>query len=313
MSATTPMTHTFSSLESSMEPDMTTSPSPAQPSTASRRSAAHRAPAAQAAASSGRAGQAFWRALRSEWVKLRTLRSTWVTAALAVLLTAGFGAALVIALHQMEDPKPWVNVVGGTQLGQIVVAVLGALAITGEYTSGQIRSSLAAVPRRGRLLLAKATVLSLFSFVIGTLSVVLAWVASVPFAGEAAGSLTDATYLGFVWGTGLTYAGTAMLAMGLGFLMRSTAGAVTLVLSLLFVVDIPLALAAMKWEWATTVRALEPGVLARAVYDPFGAIQQWGQPGTVTFLEHWQAALGFALWALVPMLLAAVVFSRRDA
>ncbi|WP_249375572.1 ABC transporter permease subunit, partial [Actinomyces sp. 187325] len=300
-------------LESSMEPDMTTSPSPAQPTARSRRAARAAARTARGAASSGGAGQTFWRTLASEWVKLRTLRSTWITAFIAVLLTSGFGAAIVVGMNDLDHPQAWTNVVGGIQFGQIVVAVLGALAITGEYSSGQIRSSLAAVPRRSRLLLAKATVLSLFSFVLGALSILIAWAASALFAGEAAGSLADPAYLGFVWGTGLTYAGTALLAMGLGFLMRSTAGAITMVLTLLFIIDIPINIASLKWEWVAKLQTFEPLTLSRAVFDPLEAVVQWGEPDTLLFIEHWQAALGFALWALVPMVLAAVVFSRRDA
>ncbi|QPL06475.1 ABC transporter permease subunit [Actinomyces respiraculi] len=296
-------------MESSMEPDMTTSQSPARLSSRSRR-----APGARAAtSSSGAAGQTFLRTLRSEWIKLRTLRSTWITAFIAILLASGLGAAFVIGLRSQGGAESWGYVLAGIPFGQIVVAVLGALAITGEYSSGQIRSSLAAVPNRWRLLVAKASVLALFSFVLGALSILIAWIVSAAFVGEAAGSLTDTAFLGFVWGTGLTYAGTALLAMGLGFLMRSTAGAITTVFTLLFVIDIPLNIAALKWDWVSTLRTFEPLNLAPAVYDPFEVITRWGQPDTITFLEHWQAALGFALWAVVPMVLAAVVFSRRDA
>ena len=308
--AATPLSHTFlSSMESSMEPDMTSTPAPAQPASRS----AHSAPSAPAATPVTAGGQTLLRALHSEWIKLRTLRSTWITAGLALVITAGFGAAMVIGMHQMGAPEAWTNVIGGIQIGQIVVTVLGALAITGEYSSGQIRSSLAAVPRRGRLILAKASVLALFSFLLGALSVVVAWVISVLVVGEAAGSLTDVEYLGFVWGTGLGYAGIALLAMGLGFLMRSTAGAITTVMALLFVVDLPLALAAMKWEWVNDIRTFEPLTLASAVYDPFEVLFPWGVADSSRFLEHWQAALGFAGWALIPMIVAAVVFYRRDA
>lgn len=311
MSATAiPLSHTFlSSLESSMEHDMTSTPSPAQPTARSAR----RSRGAHAPSTVGTGRQTLLHSLRSEWIKLRTLRSTWITAGIALFITAGFGAAIVIGMNHMGRPDSWTQVVGGLQIGQIVVAVLGALAITGEYSSGQIRSSLAAVPRRGRLILAKATVLSLFSFVLGALSIITAWVISVLVIGDAAGSLADTEYLGFVWGSGLAYAGTALLSMGLGFLLRSTAGAITAVFSLLFVVDIPLALAAMKWDWLNNIRAFEPLPLSGSVYDPFEHIVQWGQPGTQLFLEHWQACLGFAAWAVLPVVLAAIVFSRRDA
>lgn len=308
--AAIPLSHTFlSSLEHSMESDMTSTPSPAQPTARSAR----RSRGTLAPSSVGTGRQTLLHSLHSEWIKLRTLRSTWITAGIALLITAGFGAAIVIGMDHLGRPDSWTQVVGGLQIGQIVVAVLGALAITGEYSSGQIRSSLAAVPRRGRLLLAKATVLSLFSFLLGALSIITAWVISVLVIGDAAGSLADTEYLGFVWGAGLAYAGTALLAMGLGFLLRSTAGAITAVFSLLFVIDIPLSLAVLKWEWINNIRAFEPLPLSGSVYDPFEHLVQWGQPGTQLFLEHWQACLGFAAWAILPVVLAAIVFSRRDA
>lgn len=313
--AATPTNHILlSSLESSMEPNMTTNQSPTAVSSRSRRAPDAGGAASRAAtSSSGATGQTFLRTLHSEWIKLRTLRSTWVTSIIALLLASGLGAAFVIGLNSQGDGESWGYVVSGIPFGQIVVAVLGALAITGEYSSGQIRSSLAAVPRRGRLLLAKASVLAMFSFVLGALSILIAWAFSAAFVGQAAGSLTDTAFLGFVWGTGLTYAGTALLAMGLGFLMRSTAGAITTVFTLLFVIDLPLNIAALKWDWVSTLQTFEPLNLASAVYDPFEVVAQWGQPDTISFLEHWQAALAFGLWAVVPMVLAAIVFSRRDA
>lgn len=305
-----PLSHTFlSSLEHSMESTMTSTPSPVQP--AAR--AAHRSTGTRAASPSYTGRQTFLRSLHSEWIKLRTLRSTWITAFIALLITSGFGAAIVIGLNHMGQESPWTAVTGGLEIGLIAVAVLGSLAITGEYSSGQIRSSLSAVPRRGRLVLAKATVLALFSFVLGALAIVVAWLVSFLVIGEAAGSLTDVEYLGFVWGTGLTYAGTSLLAMGFGFLLRSTAGAITTVFSLLFVIDLPLNLAAMKWEWVTKIQAFEPRSLASAVYDPFENIVQWGEPNTQFFLTHWQAALGFAAWSVISVVIAAIVFARRDA
>ena len=72
------------------------------------------------------------------------------------------------------------SLIAGTTLGQIVVAVLAALVITGEYSSGQIRSSLAAVPHRGRLLWAKALVISFVAFLLGSLSTLLSWAISAP-------------------------------------------------------------------------------------------------------------------------------------
>ena len=260
--------------------------------------------------------QTFARAVGSEWIKIRFLRSTWITSAIAIVTSVLIGAGLTIGMGKTAEYADTArySLIAGTTLGQIVVAVLAALVITGEYSSGQIRSSLAAVPHRGRLLWAKALVISFVAFLLGSLSTLLSWAISAPFLGEHAGSLTDAHYLGFFWGSGLAYAGIALMTLGLGFLLRSTAGSLTVVTVLLFVIEIPLGLMAMKWEWATKIIGLLPGRVAGAVTDPFQLTQTWGSQagGATSFLEHSHAILVFAAWALIPMLIGWPVFSRRD-
>ena len=262
--------------------------------------------------------QTFARAVGSEWIKIRSLRSTWITSAIAIVTSVLIGAGLTIGMGKIAEYADTArySLIAGTTLGQIVVAVLAALMITGEYSSGQIRSSLAAVPHRGRLLWAKALVISFVAFLLGSLSTLLSWAISAPFLGEHAGSLTDAHYLGFFWGSGLAYAGIALMTLGLGFLLRSTAGSLTVVTVLLFVIEIPLSLMAMKWEWAAKIIGLLPGKVAVAVTDPFQLTQTWGSQadgGATSFLEHSHAVLVFAAWALIPMLIGWIVFSRRDA
>ena len=258
--------------------------------------------------------QTLLHSVHSEWIKFWTLRSTWITSFIAIALTVLFGAGLAAALGQSEEyqDRAMNLITSGLTFGQIVVAVLGALIITGEYSSGQIRSSLAAVPRRGRLLLSKAVVLSVSSFLLGSVSVFLSWAISKPFLGEHAGSLTDSHYFGHIWGSGLVFVGIALMTLGIGFLLRSTAGAITVVVSLLFVITIPLQLAASKWEWINKVIGCLPSTVSSAVSDPFQNATQWGGDG-VQFLSHGQAIAVFVAWALVPLIAAWVVFSRRDA
>ena len=258
--------------------------------------------------------QTILRSARSEWIKFWTLRSTWITSFIAIALTVLFGAGLAAALGQSEEyqDRAMNLITSGLTFGQIVVAVLGALIITGEYSSGQIRSSLAAVPRRGRLLLSKAVVLSVSSFLLGSVSVFLSWAISKPFLGEHAGSLTDSHYFGHIWGSGLVFVGIALMTLGIGFLLRSTAGAITVVVSLLFVITIPLQLAASKGEWINKVIGCLPSTVSEAVSDPFQRTTEWGAQG-VQFLSHGQAVAVFAAWALVPLIIAWFVFSRRDA
>ena len=109
--------------------------------------------------------QSFAGAVRAEWIKLRTLTSTWVTSVITIAITVLFGAGLAIGYAGSPDRADQAKtmIAAGSVLGMIVVAVLGALVMTGEYASGQIRSSMMAVPHRGRLFTAKALVVSGFS------------------------------------------------------------------------------------------------------------------------------------------------------
>ena len=258
--------------------------------------------------------QTLLRSVRAEWIKLWSLRSTWITSFIAIALTVLFGAGIAIASGQRPEGQESAKdlITTGLAFGQIVVSVLGALVITGEYASGQIRSSLAAVPRRGHLLLAKAVVLAIVSFLLGSLSVFLSWAISKPFIGEHAGSLTDSHYAGHIWGSGLVFAVIALMALGLGFLLRSTAGTVTVIVSLLFIITAPLQLAASKWPWIFKIIGCLPSTVAEAVSDPFQRTTEWGGQGA-QFLTHGQAIAVFATWALIPLIAAWFVFSRRDA
>ncbi|WP_127842784.1 ABC transporter permease subunit [Actinomyces wuliandei] len=258
--------------------------------------------------------QTFIRAVYAEWVKIHSLRSTWITSGLALFLTASFGAAIAIAYAAEEAYSEAADsLTVGITFGQIVICVQAALIVTGEYASGQIRSSLAAVPHRGRLLAAKAVVVSALAFLLGLVSILVAWGVSAPFLGEHAGSLTDPEYLGYFWGAGLSFVGIALMSLGLGFLLRSTAGTITLAVVLLFIIQIPLGLLAMRWPQAAEAVGLLPGGASQAVSDPFSQIAQWGVSGTQYALEHWQAVTVFAAWAVVPVVIGWIVLSRRDA
>ena len=258
--------------------------------------------------------QTILRSVRAEWIKFWSLRSTWITSFIAIALTVLFGAGLTAILGRTEEYQDTAKdlITQGLTFGQIVVAVLGALIITGEYSSGQIRSSLAAVPRRGQLLVSKAVVLAIVSFLLGSVSVFLSWAISKPFLGEHAGSLTDSHYAGHIWGSGLVFAVIALMALGLGFLLRSTASTITVIVSLLFIISGPLQLAASRWEWLFKVVGCLPSIVSEAVSDPFQRTTVWGGQGP-QFLSHGQAIAVFAAWAIIPLIVAWFVFSRRDA
>ena len=255
------------------------------------------------------AKQTFFSVFRSEWSKLASLRSTWITAAIASLITIGISVLIMAQYSGMKGyaDKAANYLTVGSSFGQIAVAVLGALLITGEYSSGQIRSSLAAVPRRGRLFAAKALVVAIFSALLGLVTVALTYLLSLPIMGDKAGSLSNPEYLGFFWGTAMAFAIIGLMAMSFGYILRSTAGSISLVVVLLFVLLIPLGLAASKWDWVRYITEVLPSSSAAAVADPYNLL------ATPTKLDYGVVIASGYAWAIIPMIIAFFVFSKRDA
>lgn len=188
------------------------------------------------------------RVVRSEWIKLTTLRSTWVTFAVAVALMIGLGLLMAwltvgewssMTAAERAQEQAGQRVLAGRLFAQLAIGVLGVIAVTGEYATGMIRATLAAVPRRLPVLWAK---LGLF----GTITFVLMSAAS--FAAFFAGneilsahwqfSLSDPGALRVVVMTGVTLTAVCLLGTALGFVLRNTAAAISAIVSIVLVLPI---------------------------------------------------------------------------
>ena len=184
------------------------------------------------------------RLLVAEWVKLRSLRSTWILlAALVLLLVAvpAFSAigAVVQATSGTSSGEADVlsAVLAGVSPVEFLVAALGALSVTGEYSSGLIRVTLAAVPRRLPVLLAKAVVVGAVTLVTGLIAVLAAYLAvrlvlfsaGVPATAGTPAVVTTALSAGAYLG------GIALIGMGFGWVARSTVGALASFFGLMYV------------------------------------------------------------------------------
>jgi ABC-2 type transport system permease protein len=174
-----------------------------------------------------------------EWIKLRSLRSmTWtLTIGMAAMIAIGVATGFSTRSAASDATS---NTLGGIVLGQIVVGVLGVLLMTGEYSSGLIRGTLAAVPRRPMVLAAKALVFGLVSLVaseIATFASFLGGIAalrsSVPHP-----ALSDPSVLRAVVLSGAYLALTGLMGLGIGAIIRHTAGAVATLVGGLFVLPI---------------------------------------------------------------------------
>lgn len=195
------------------------------------------------------------RVLRAEWTKLRSVPSTaWsvlALIALTVLLsyvvavsvtTSGGTPGCTPGAPGCGDEDVVMNGLSGVYLGQFAVVALAALVATGEYATGTMRSTLAAMPRRGAVLAAKAIVVAGLCLVAGLVAALAAFGVSQPFLhcngfvpaqGYPIASLADEPVLRAVSGTGLYLALVGLLSLGVAMIVRHTAAAITIVLWLL--------------------------------------------------------------------------------
>src|SRR5579862_5417627 len=181
----------------------------------------------------------FGSLLRSEWTKLRSVRSTVWSLTLLVVLTIGLTAgimALVVGewgkstatAHQRVLSDPVSTILGaGAGLGQVPVIVLGVLVMASEYSTGMIRSSLLAVPRRLPMLWAKCAVFAAVVLVVGEVTMFPSFlIGAAILHSKATVSLSDPGVLQAVIGSGLYFAVLALFSLAIGGIVRHTAGAI---------------------------------------------------------------------------------------
>ncbi len=181
----------------------------------------------------------------SEWIKLRSLRSTTVTSLITAVLAIGIGLLVCVLVaanpNNSGSPNdPTTLSLAGLSLAQLVVAILGVMAVSSEYSSGTISVSLMAAPRRARFMLAKVLVVTVLCFVLGE---VLAFASfgigqAILHGSTTSASLSEPQVLRAVFGAGLFLTALGLLGAGLGFLLRSTAGGIVASVAVIFVIPI---------------------------------------------------------------------------
>jgi ABC-2 type transport system permease protein len=247
-----------------------------------------------------------------EWRKLRTVRSTWWTLAVfAVGLLAYAGLAGAGGpTHPDPGYDPTNNVLMGLLLGQVTLGLLGALTLSSEFSSGSIRPTFAAVPRRGRVLAAKAAVLAAFTFVAGealAFAAVLTFGAAAP-AGVPHPPLGQLAGLRAVLLAGAYPCLIALIALGLAALIRHTSGAISAIVGLTFV--LPLVLMGLA-KHSTILKFLPQNIL----FSSLGAVkpvadQTFAIPDP---LPAWTAFAVLCLYAGVALAVGGWALVRRDA
>ncbi len=260
------------------------------------------------------------RVLHSEWVKFRSLRSTLITLIVAVVVVVGFGAlAAAVVSGAVAEPAgpggggeagggfatdPTSISLAGMTLAQIIVGILGVLTVTGEYSSGMIRATLAAVPRRLPVLWAKALVVGVVTLVVAVPSALVAFLVGQAVLGDGANvALSDPGVLRAVLGSAAYLAATALLGVGLGALLRHTAGAIGALFGLLLLAPGLLGLI-LPSSWSDAVLPYLPsnaGAAFTSVTATDGLLSAGG--GVVVLV----------VWIVVLLGGSAVLLRRRDA
>ncbi len=258
--------------------------------------------------------------LRSEWIKLRTLRSTvWSYLSVVVIM---LGLALALSLTVVNGDAMAPAAAGGSAadqaslfvqsstfgvfLAQLVVAVLGVLVITGEYSTGMARSTFTAVPKRLPALAAKAAVLFVVTYLVSLAAGIGAYLVSAAVFGanDISASLADADVFMPILGSSLYLALLAVFALGVGTMVRSSAGGIGIVLALILVV--PTILQMIPADWAQDIH---PYLLSTAGTNMFAPTEITG----TEVLTAWQDLLVVLGWVGASLAGAATLLVKRDA
>jgi ABC-2 type transport system permease protein len=254
------------------------------------------------------------RVVLAEWTKFRSVRSSLWTLLIALAVAVAFvlliGSSFLDDYDRMSpaeraalDPaanREWNHAM---PLGQVVVAILGTLVASSEYSTGTIRATLASVPSRMLVFVAKTVSVAAIALVAGLALAFATFAVAQPFLAERSLdlSLTDAAVLRGVALAALATMGYGLLGLGFGLLIRHTAGAIGAVVTVLLVV--PILQQPVAEGWGEVLKFL-PANASWAML--------WSQEGEVALAEGAATAV-FLGYIAVLLTVAGTLFTRRDA
>lgn len=254
----------------------------------------------------------FGHAVQSEWIKLRSLASTWWVSLITTGIMVGFGAlfALLVVMDPGPDPHRPMFLVIGYPFAQLTIAVLGALMITGEYATGAIRTTFTSDANRVRVIAAKAVVLTIVAAVVSAISVGLGSAIGLGLFGafDVALRSSPAELLGVAGAVTVCLVLSALFAYGVGLLMRHSAGAITTVVAVFFVAPIMVQLVAMFTgaDWALVIFNHLPSVAGSQMM--VGMEMGLGESA----LSAGQGAAWLAIYTVAALVAGSVATARRE-
>ncbi len=282
----------------------------------------------------------FGGCLKAELLKLWSLRSTKILLLLNIAFMLGMAALsawsfkLIASMDlttgkKLAQPQPiaetnmWLSVSSASTITALVIGIFGVMAITSEYTTSAVQSSLVANPRRGLFYVSKSVAVALFSFVGGLIGVVAAYgVVRLMFAGFDVTALSGDEWrviLVTLVGMPVVMAVVALLAQGLGGMTRSTVGGVVSVVVLFMVLSTALSLVSMatsKISWLKWVGSLS-GLTPDSAMTTFLSAGCQSSVGEVTAQSYWmpnwwQAGLALLAWSVLAWVVGLVVTRKAD-
>ena len=275
-------------------------------------------------------GVSFGGILRSEWIKLRSLRSTVWCYAIMVVLTIGFGLLFAASASFMfaevpegaitDDQQGTLALVAtvGLTFSQLIAIILGALMITGEYGTGMIRSTFTAVPQRIPAVLGKAIVFAVVTFIVSFASLAITAVLGQPLldaSGIPSTLSDDKLWIALAGGAGYT-ALIGLFGMAIGTIIRNSAGSIAAALGTVLVLPTVLQIftSVMQAEWANNLATFLPSNAGALMYT-YPTDEEPFNPYTFDpiVLEAWQGGLVVVAWVVALFVLASVLLKRRDA
>lgn len=265
-------------------------------------------------------GPSFFRVLRSEVIKFRSLLSTLVLLASTAAVMVGFGALSAWGTGQFadavtQDPQAAAQVAAqggdlavgvptsGIAFAQLILGSLGVLLMSSEFSTGMARSTFSALPKRLPAFAAKLVVVTVTSFAVTAAATWVAGLVAVPILDNYGLKLdlSSSQSMKLLLVNSIYVAAVAAIGLALGTLLRNSAGGIMSLVALFFVA--PIAFQLIPGEFFEEARKYLPG----NTVDPLTAVEH--MPDS---LEAWQAGLVLGAWVVVPLILAAVLLKRRD-
>ncbi|WP_405560085.1 ABC transporter permease [Streptomyces sp. NBC_01180] len=254
------------------------------------------------------------RVLRSEWAKLWSLRSTWITLGLALVFMVAFGLIASARYksgigsgrpmdRDFADATAVSLSLFGTNFAQLALGVLGVLVAAGEYSTGMIRSTLAAVPRRLPVLWSKAAVFGVIALVLSSVGAIVVFLfGSIIVSGTpAALSLSDAGVVRSLLGAGLYLGLVGVIGVALGALLRSVAGGISVLVGALMLV--PGLVSLLPSSWRDNISPYLPSNAGESIF---------ALHNTAPALSAGAGLAVFAGWTVLALAAAAYRLTRTD-